>query len=339
MKNRNTGGKVKTEALMNMRDAHQMLATVGLILVVAFALQLATLPPAGIVIVLVVLAVVLIGLYLHFRAQRKTSAAPLAPQVREVTSPDGEPVRVLESGGVYQSATYLDDRRFEPVFAYQRAFEVMFEVEQEMRAAHGHGIERALAIGGGGFAWPKYALTRHPELILDVVESDPSIIELARRWFFVDELKGQVGDRLYIMEADGRELIDELAPGMEFAATPTAVHCRAPYDAVVNDTFSGAEPVRALATVEAARSVRAVLRPAGLYLTNVVSREEGRDLAFLRDEVATLAEVFAHVHVVPATDELWGGEDNYLLIATDGAYTFSDAIPFDEDFLGTPLRD
>lgn len=324
---------------MNMRDAHQMLATVGLILVIAFALQLATLPPAGIAIVLVVLAVALIGLYLHVRAQAKAGTASLVPQVREITSPDGEPVRVLESGGVYQSATYLDERRFEPVFAYQRAFEVMFEVEDEMRAAHGHGIERALAIGGGGFAWPKYTLTRHPELMLDVVESDRSVIELAQRWFFVDELKRQVGSRLYIMEADGRELIDELAPGMEFAATPAAVHCRAPYDAVVNDTFSGAEPVRVLATVEAARSVRAALRPGGLYLTNVVSREEGRDLAFLRDEVATLAEVFAHVHIIPATDELWGGEDNYLIIATDGAYTLTDAIPFDEDFLGTPLRD
>ena len=246
---------------MNMRDAHQMLATVGLILVIAFALQLATLPPAGIVIVLVVLAVVLIGLYLHGRAQAKAGAASPAPRVREIASPDGEPVRVLESGGVYQSATYLDDRRFEPVFAYQRAFEVMFEVEQEMRAAHGHGIERALAIGGGGFAWPKYALTRHPELILDVVESDPSVIELARRWFFVDELKSQVGDRLYIMEADGRELIDELAPGMEFAATPTAVHCRAPYDAVVNDTFSGAEPVRA------------EIKPPACWISSRASRE------------------------------------------------------------------
>mgnify|MGYP006894331918 CR=1 FL=1 len=75
IKLRNMGGKVKTEALMNMRDAHQMLATVGLILVIAFALQLATLPPAGIVIVLVVLAVVLIGLYLHGRAQAKAGAA------------------------------------------------------------------------------------------------------------------------------------------------------------------------------------------------------------------------------------------------------------------------
>ena len=34
-----------------------------------------------------------------------------------------------------------------------------------------------------------------------------------------------------------------------------------------------------------------------------------------------------------------GMPDNYLVIATDGPYTFSGSIPFDEDFLGTPLRD
>ena len=126
---------------------------------------------------------------------------------------------------------------------------------------------------------------------------------------------------------------------MENASTPLAVHSRAPYDAIVNDTFAGSEPAHSLATVEAARSMRAALNPDGVYLTNVVSRDEGRDLAFLRDEVATLSAVFGHVHIIPATDEDWGGEDNYLVIATDGPYTFSGSIPFDEDFLGTPLRD
>lgn len=59
----------------------------------------------------------------------------------------------------------------------------------------------------------------------------------------------------------------------------------------------------------------------------------------LRDQVATLSQVFAHVHVLPAEDDVWGGEANYLVLATDGPTTFEGTIPYDEDFLGTPQHD
>lgn len=243
-------------------------------------------------------------------------------------SPSGEPVRVLRQGGVYQSATYVGARRFEPVFAYQRGFERAFAVEDELRRAHGHGIRRALAIGGGGYAWPKYALTRHGRLALDVVEIDPAITRAARRWFFLDELERRAGERLRVITADGRAFLEEHAA----SAAPR-------YDLIVNDTFSGREPVRELATLEAARAAKACLAPGGLYLSNVVSAADGADLAFLRDETATLSVVFAHVSIVSAADDVWGGEDNYLLIAADAPYAFADAIPYDADFLGTVLRD
>ena len=170
---------------MNMRDAYRMLGIVALILVIAFALQLATLPPAGIALVLVVVAVVFAVLFASRRRARAQARPTSDVRVRTLTAPTGEEVRVLESGGVYQSATYVGERRFEPVFAYQRAFEVLFDADGPMRAACGHGIERALALGGGGFAWPKYTLLRHKDLALDVVERDPDVIEAARRWFYL----------------------------------------------------------------------------------------------------------------------------------------------------------
>lgn len=104
-------------------------------------------------------------------------------RVKKVRDEAGNQVRVLQQGGVYQSATYLDERRFEPVFAYYRAFDRMFDAEASKRAATGGGIDRVLVMGGGGYAYPKHALTAHPALDMDVVEIDPSITRLARRWF------------------------------------------------------------------------------------------------------------------------------------------------------------
>lgn len=240
------------------------------------------------------------------------------------------PVRVLRQGGVFQSATYLDDRRFEPVFAYQRALDAA--LARGDGEAPGSGARRALALGGGGYAWPKWALTRHADLELDVVEIDSRVTEAARRWFFLDELERLAGARLHLVCADGRDFMERLAPRIAAGAAE-------PYDAVVNDTFRGSEPVRALATVEAARAARSCLAPGGVYVQNVVSRGEGTDLSFLRDEVATLSAVFRHVMVAPVPDEEWAGEDNYIVFATDGGSVPPGAVPFDGDFPGEPLRD
>ena len=87
------------------------------------------------------------------------------------------------------------------------------------------------------------------------------------------------------------------------------------------------------------RAARACLTPGGIYITNVVSRGEGTDVSFLRDVVATLSAVFAHVWVLPVTEELFAGEDNYLVIASDAAYAWLDAVPFDQEFLGEVLGD
>ena len=48
-------------------------------------------------------------------------------QILQEHAPDGSPVRVLKLGGVFQSAAYTDERRFEPVFEYYRAFDTVLE--------------------------------------------------------------------------------------------------------------------------------------------------------------------------------------------------------------------
>ena len=239
--------------------------------------------------------------------------------VQTVRGEDGEPVRVLRTGGVYQSATYLDARRMEPVFAYYRAFGRLFDLRPDAR--------RVLAVGGGGFAFPKLVAAEHPGVRTDVVEIDSAVIRAARRWFFLDEavdLARARGGDLRVICDDGRAYL-ERAVG--------------PYDAVVLDAFVGARPVRSLATVEALRLVRRALVPGGVCLMNVVSRASGSDVGFLRSVTATALEVFPHVEVTLATDETHAAEDNYLLVASDAPIGLPDAIPFDEDFLGDVLFD
>lgn len=307
--------------------------------------------------------------------------------VREVRGSDGARVRVLQVGGVYQSATYLDERRMEPVFSYYRAFDLAFAASGDagdgagVRAGGGtcgavagaeaanadgagtaEGSRRVLMVGGGGYAWPKHVLASGPaDCVMDVVELDPAVTRVAGRWFFLDEAMEAHPGRLRLVEGDGRSYLEGRALRMTGAGagaqgchadvrgrgvagrgagaagrSATPLHA---YDAIVLDAFCGAAPVRSLATLEAARAAKACLVPGGRLLANVVSEQGGTDVSFLRDVVATWREAFSHVYVVACEEEPFALEDNYLVIATDGDWPAPDAIPYDEEFLGTVMRD
>lgn len=50
-------------------------------------------------------------------------------RVKRMHDEGGDEIRVLVQGGVYQSASYVGERWAEPVFAYYRAFDDVFEAE------------------------------------------------------------------------------------------------------------------------------------------------------------------------------------------------------------------
>lgn len=228
--------------------------------------------------------------------------------VHTTRTESGRPLRVMEVDGVYQSATYLDDRWSELPFAYHRAFDRAFDADMPMR--------RMLMLGGGGFAYPKHLLTTHPEVSLDVVEADQNVVSLALDYFYVDRLMEACGERLSIS-------IDE---GLPYLQTRDAV-----YDAIINDAFDGARPDDALATEEAARLIRAHLNPGGLYLANVVAYpSDNQGYAYLESLATMLRTVFAHVWILPSSDDELSDEENYLVIASEGNYAYPDAIAYEK---------
>ena len=203
-----------------------------------------------------------------------------------------EALRVLTVGGTVQSATYLGDRRMEAPFAYLKAFDLVFD-----GPAPAHNIA---LLGGGGFAWPKHALTRHPEAEMDVAEADPAIIDAARRWFFLDELEARAKDRLCVYACEAPELLNRGAL----------------YDAIVNDIFRAEAPDANLMTFEGLELVRRSLVPHGLYVMNVVCPQTNP--APLQRTCELLRHFFVHVWILPATDDTFSDDDNYVVVATDG---------------------
>lgn len=293
------------------------------------ALNLSTTPRAlGTIAVGLGLACAVAGLTIwkHFRKSDthfvKTSAG--IARIHTIEDEQGNPVRVLEQNGAYESATYLDKNYPVPVFAYQQAFDHIFEATLFDSSFANNQV---LMIGGGGYAWPKHVLSTKPDLYLDVVELDQSVTDIAKKWFYLDQLLEELphaADKLGLITADGRNYLK-------------TTHKQ--YAAIINDTFSGKDPVLSLATIEAMQLVKLRLVPDGIYATNVVSQDEGEDITFLRHVVTTLDEVFNQVVIIPCEDTDFGLEDNYLVIATDAEYPFTNTMPYDDDFLSTVLSD
>lgn len=242
-------------------------------------------------------------------------------EVFALETEDGTPVRVLYVGGGFQSVTYLGNRRFEPVFAYYRALDALFQTEPDLPQ------DRILLIGGGGFSYPKHLLTTRKHTAIDVVEIDPAIIKIARDHFFLDQIEAQHGpagtNRLRSFAADGLAFLKR---------SPDQA-----YSTIINDSFDGTAPTAHLLSAQALTQARRCLVPNGLYMLNLVVDEERDDVEALTAAQQTLEQVraalagaFAHVFEQVCVDEEFGGADNHLFVATDGTYEFSGFAPISE---------
>ena len=256
--------------------------------------------------------------------RRKYRTMAGVASVYEVVYDDGKLVRVMNVKGTYQSATYLEEDCYELVFGYHRAYNALFRA--------GIPIRNVAMLGGGGFSYPKYLVSHYPDLSVDVVEIDPMVVSIAERWFYLDRLAAEFETeetgRMGVYIQDAREFLEEtvawLQAGGPVDVDPAEHIVR--YDAIVNDCFSARVPVMSLATEEAARVIHACLSPGGMYLSNVISALRGPRAKLLHSVMRTLQGEFAHVYVVPGSEGLPRVVDNYVVIATDGEYSFPHAI-------------
>lgn len=206
---------------------------------------------------------------------------------------------IMDSG--HESATYVDESKCNDlVYEYTKMYDLMFDSDIE--------IKNSLLIGGAGYSYPKHYISTYLDKNMDVVEIDPMVTEIARKYFYLDKLIEDYNieetGRLKLITEDGRTYLNRNEKK---------------YDAILNDAFSDTTPVATLTTLEAVKNIKNSLNEKGLYLTNIISSLEGEKSKFMKAEVKTLKEVFLNVYVIPCVtkDDLEVSQNN-MVIATDG---------------------
>jgi spermidine synthase len=171
---------------------------------------------------------------------------------------------------------------------------------------------RALFIGLGGGSAPKKFLHDYPSLqSVEAVEIDPETAKVAYRYFQVPEND----PRLRVIVKDGRLYVEQMA--REIAAGKAKS-----YDIVVIDAYSSSSIPYHLTTLEFVRSVREVLSPNGVVVSNITSALSGPYSQLLLAMKHTFDQAFLQTYLFPVG--IYGGpsdttERNVILVATMGA--------------------
>ena len=159
------------------------------------------------------------------------------------------------------------------------------------------GLSKSLLLGGAGYSVAGDYLKRYPDAHLDVVEIDPGMTALARKYFDLAD-----NSRLRIIHEDGRTFINR--------ATYR-------YDAIFCDAFTSLYTIPfQLTTREAVLRMYDLLNRDGIVLVNIISAIEGDEGMFLRAAYRTYRSVFPQVMIFPVGDAGDGkSAQNIMLIA------------------------
>ena len=134
--------------------------------------------------------------------------------------------------------------------------------------------QRLLMVGLGGAAVTNFLSQQYPNLHIDVVEIDPKVIEVSKKYFYLRE-----SNRYRVFEEDGRVFIQK-RKGQE------------PYDWIILDAFkSGSIPYH-LKTCEFYKEIRAILKPDGIVGSNLYGKGN-----FLKPrDTKTFMSVFPNIY-------------------------------------------
>jgi len=178
-------------------------------------------------------------------------------------------------------------------------------------------FKKTLMLGGAGYSYPKNFLHKYPQATIDVVEIDPKVTELAKKYFKLEE-----SPRLTIYHEDGRVFLNKT---------------QEKYDVIFGDAFSShySLPYQ-LTTKEAVQKKYNILNDDGIVILNIISAIEGEKGKFLRAEYATYKSLFPQVYLFPVTASGYGNMvQNIILVAlkSEKDQTFNDSDPKLNEYL------
>ncbi len=202
-------------------------------------------------------------------AEEKTLYRKASPYATIVVTEDEQGLRILRFDNDPADAQSIvkvgDPDQIE--FEYVQVMPVGLALVKEPK--------RVLVVGLGGGSLPMLLRKHYPKMTINVVDIDPDIVEVAKKYFGFRE-----DDAMHVFVVDGRRFIEK---------------CKQPYDIIFLDAYGTTEIPYDLATKEFLAATRRATAPNGIVVGNVWSQE----INHLHDAMLrTYQEAFDDVYVI-----------------------------------------
>lgn len=210
---------------------------------------------------------------------------------RTIREDTGAPLHALQLDHLVHSYADLDDPTHLE-YGYLRTFNDVIEVTAKQRP-----VFRLLFIGGGGYTLPRLVDHLHESAEVDVVEIDPAVTRVARRFFGVPR-----DAAIRTTNEDARWF---------------AMRGGEPYDVIFIDAFNDLSVPYHLTTREFTQQLHRLLAPQGALVVNVIDDfQRGR---FLASYTRTLQSVFGGEHVgilMDAAEDMESSRSTFVVVAS-----------------------
>jgi spermidine synthase len=206
-----------------------------------------------------------------------------------------------------QSAIFLEGED-DLVFDYTKMFRLAGHFNPDLK--------KSLLIGGAAYTYPRDYLKKYPNALLDVVEIDEQLTELAKKYFRLTD-----DPRLTIFHEDGRTFLN---------------NNNNKYDVIFMDAFQSISTIPyQLTTEEAVQKMYDSLNDNGIVMVNMITGIEGDKGKFLRAEYATFKSIFPQIYILRAGNVRAEDKQNLMLVAfkSSVAPDFTSADPEQKKYL------
>lgn len=199
---------------------------------------------------------------------------------------DYRPVRKLYIDNITHAGMYLNSNDLVHEYTkYYDLFDVFLPDAKDI-----------VMFWGAAYWYPKHFLSLYPDKNIDVVEIDPKVTEIAKKYFDL-----QKDPRLSITHGDARVFLN----------TNTKK-----YDAILWDAFGSYFSIPyQLTTLEAIQKQYDALHDNGIVILNLISSLGWEKAKFLEAEYLSFQQVFPEVFIIPVRTKNPDEAQNIMLIA------------------------
>lgn len=206
---------------------------------------------------------------------------------------EGRPARVFKQDRSTSGAIFLDSNDpTDLVYEYTKYYELYKLFNPK--------LDRALVIGGGVYSIPRALLEEDKNVVVDVVEIEPSLEQVAVEYFGMDP-----SDRINTFIEDGRRFLVQEEHG---------------YDLIFSDVYYSLYSIPAhFTTVEFFSLAKRRLAPDGVFVANIIGTLSREEPSLALSLIRTFREVFPNSYFFASESSSSIDIQNIIMVGHNGS--------------------